>query len=64
MEEFKISFGCFFQMKKFGLSCLKGEIISFFGKLNIQLVSTFYVNMLSILLCITWLLGLLKYYNL
>ena len=64
MEGFKISFGCFFQMKKFGLSCLKGEIISFDGKLSIQLVSTFYVNMLSILLFITWLLGLLKHYNL
>ena len=37
-------------MKKFGPSCLKGEVISFDGKLNIHLVSTFYVNMLSILL--------------
>ena len=59
-----INFGCFFQMKKFGPSCLKGEIISFDRNLNIHLVSTFYVNMLSILLCITWLLGLLKHYNL
>ena len=59
------SFDCFFQVKKFGPSCFKEMIISFDGILNIRLASsTFYVNMLTILPCVTWLLVILKHYYL